>query len=76
MARVRAISSRLATTRKLLEVSEKAYHLSRERGTTGVGGVLETLLAEEDLSFARLAWFDLVAEYNKAQATARRAIGR
>lgn len=76
MARVRSISSRLATTRKLLEVSEKAYHLSRERGATGVGGVLETLLAEEDLSFARLAWFGLVAEYNKAQATLRRAIGR
>ena len=76
MARVRSISSRLTTTRKLLEVSEKAYHLSRERGATGVCGVLETLLAEEDLSFARLAWFGLVADYNKAQSTLRRAIGR
>ena len=36
MARVRSIHSRLATTRKLLEVSEKAYQLSRERGATGV----------------------------------------
>ena len=76
MARVRSIHSRLATTRKLLEVSEKAYQLSRERGATGVGGVLETLRAEEDLSFARLTWFELVAQYNTAQATLRRTIGR
>ncbi len=75
MARVRSIDARLATTRKLLELSEKTYHLSRDRGATGVGGVLETLRAEEDLSFARLTWFELVAEYNKAQANLRRALG-
>lgn len=75
IARVRSIDTRLATTRKLLEATEKAYQLSRDRGATGVGGVLETLRSEEDLSFARLAWFELVAEYNKAQATLRRACG-
>lgn len=76
IARVRSLDSRLATTRKLLEVSEKAYQLCRERGATGVGGVLETLRAEEDLSFARLTWFELVAQYNTAQASLRRATGR
>lgn len=75
VARVRSISARLATTRKLLEATEKAYQLSRDRGATGVGGVLETLRSEEDLSFARLAWFELVAEYNKAQSVLRRACG-
>ncbi len=75
VARVRSIDARLATTRKLLEVTEKAYQLCRGRGATGVGGVLETLRAEEDLSFARLAWFELVADYNKAQAALRRACG-
>jgi outer membrane protein TolC len=75
MAKVRSIDARLATTGKLLEVTEKAYQLSRDRGATGVGGVLETLRAEEDLSFARLAYFDLVAEYNKAQAALRHATG-
>jgi outer membrane protein TolC len=75
IARVRSIDARLATTRKLLEATEKAYQLSRDRGATGVGGVLETLRAGEDLSFARLAWFELVAEYNKAQAALRRACG-
>ena len=74
-ARVRSSDARLALTGKLLEASEKTYQLCRDRGATGVGGVLETLRAEEDLSFARLAWFELVAEYNKAQAALRRACG-
>lgn len=75
MARVRSVDARLVTVRKLLEATEKSYQLSRGRGETGVGGVLETLRAEEDLSFARLAWFDLVTEYNKAQIALRRACG-
>ena len=75
IARVRSIDARLTLTRKLLEATEKAYQLSRQRGETQVGGVLETLRAEEDLSFARLAYFELVADYNKAQAQLRRATG-
>jgi outer membrane protein TolC len=75
MAKVRSIDARLATTRKLLEATEKTYQLSRDRGATGVGGVLETLRAEEDLSFARLAYFELVADFNKAQAALRQATG-
>lgn len=75
MAKVRSLDARLATTHQLLAATEKTYQLSRDRGATGVGGVLETLRAEEDLSFARLAYFDLVAEYNKAQAALRLASG-
>lgn len=75
MARVRSIETRLDTVNKLLAASEKAYQLSRDRGETGVGGVLETLRAEEDLSFARLAYFELVTECNKAQIALRRASG-
>jgi hypothetical protein len=33
------------------------------------------LRSEEDLSFARLAWFELVTEYHKAQLALRRACG-
>ncbi len=75
MAKVRSIDARLAMIRKLLEATEKTYQLSRDRETTGVGGVLETLRDEEDLSLARLAYFELVAEYNKAQAALRYASG-
>ncbi len=75
MAKVRSTHARLATVNKLLDATEKTYQLSHDRGATGVGGVLETLRAEEDLSFARLAYFELVAEYNKAQAALRHASG-
>lgn len=75
MARVRSLDARLATVGKLLEATEKSYKLSLDRGSTGVGGVLETLRSEEDLSFARLAWFELVTEYNLAQIALRRACG-
>jgi len=73
--RVRSLNSRIATTRQLLDVSEKAYTFSLQRGNVGVGGVLETLRSEEDYDFARLAYFDLITQYNKAQAELRRARG-
>jgi outer membrane protein TolC len=75
MARVRSVDARLVIVGKLLEATEKSYQLSLDRGSTGVGGVLETLRSEEDLSFARLAWFELVTEYHKAQLALRRACG-
>lgn len=69
LSRLRSIQHRLQTAKSLLDASEKAYQLSLQRNTTGVGNVLETLRSEEDLSFSRLLWFDLVAEYNKSQST-------
>lgn len=75
IARLRSVSSQLTTTRKLLEASEKAYTLCRDRSTSGIGGVVETLRAEEDLNFARLAWFGLTTSYNHAQIALRRATG-
>jgi outer membrane protein TolC len=58
---------------KLLKATEKAYKLTLNRGAQGIGSVLETLRSEEDLSFARLAYFDLIADFNKAQSDLRRA---
>jgi outer membrane protein TolC len=75
IARIRSISSQLTTTRKLLEASEKAYQLCRDRSASGISGVSDALRAEEDLNFARLAWFDLITAYNKAQIALRRATG-
>lgn len=75
VAKVRSLKERIAITEKLLEATEKAYTLTRERGQQGIGGVLETLRSEEDLSFARLAYFDLVTEFNSAQTALRYAMG-
>ncbi|MFM2171023.1 MAG: hypothetical protein RI957_1252 [Verrucomicrobiota bacterium] len=75
VAAVRSLRDRRAIAEKLLASAEKAYALTRERGQQGIGGVLETLRSEEDLSFARLAYFDLITESNIAQTQLRYAIG-
>jgi outer membrane protein TolC len=74
-ATVRSLQDRIAIAQKLLGSAEKAYKLTRERGKQGIGGVLESLRSEEDLSFARLAYFDLVTESNIAQTNLRCALG-
>ncbi len=71
----RSLRDRRAIAEKLLASAEKAYALTRERGKQGIGGVMETLRSEEDLSFARLAYFDLITESNIAQTQLRYALG-
>jgi outer membrane protein TolC len=73
IAKMRSAKDRLDISIKLLEATEKAYKLTIDRGQQGIGSVLETLRSEEDLSFARLAYLDLITEYNKAQSDLRRA---
>ena len=75
VAAVRSLRDRIAIAEKLLGAAEKAYALTRERGKQGIGGVLETLRSEEDLSFARLAYFDLITESNIAHTQLRYAVG-
>jgi outer membrane protein TolC len=73
VAKMRSAKDRLDISIKLLKATEKAYKLTLNRGAQGIGSVLETLRSEEDLSFARLAYFDLIADFNKAQSDLRRA---
>jgi outer membrane protein TolC len=60
---------------RMLEAAEETLRMSRERRTFGVGSVLETLSAEEELTRARLDFVALVAEANRAQLVLQRAIG-
>lgn len=76
VAAARSLRDRRAIAEKLLASAEKAYALTRERGKQGIGGVMETLRSEEDLSFARLAYFDLITESNIAQIQLRYALGK
>ncbi|MFY7817032.1 MAG: TolC family protein [Akkermansiaceae bacterium] len=76
VAAARSLQDRMVIAQKLLDSAEKAYALTRQRGQQGIGGVLETLRAEEDLSFARLAYFDLITESNIAQTQLLYAIGK
>lgn len=76
-ARVRALA--LAEQRemaeRMLEAAEATLRLSRDRRAFGVGAVLETLAAEEELTRARLDYVALVAEANAAQLELQRVVG-
>jgi len=73
--RARALAEQRAMAERMLEASEETLRLSRERKAFGVGSVLETLAAEEDLTRARLEYVGLVSEANRAQLELQRAIG-
>ena len=74
-ARVRSFGDQLESARTALEASEQALKLTRQRQQFGVGEVLENILAEQDLTRARLDYLTIVTEYNRAQFALRRAIG-
>ena len=50
-------------------------HSSRNRKEFGVGAVLETIQAEQELTRTRLDHLRLVAEHNQAQYALRYALG-
>ena len=62
-------------SKRALDAAEQALKLSRERKEFGVGSVLETLQAEEDLTRARLEYLGLIAAANRAQVELRRVTG-
>lgn len=73
--RARALTEQRSMAERMLESAEATLRLSRERRAFGVGSVLETLAAEEDLTRARLDYVALVAEANAAQLELQRVIG-
>lgn len=73
--RARALAEQRTMAERMLESAEATLRLSRERRAFGVGSVLETLAAEEELTRARLDYVALVAEANAAQLELQRAIG-
>lgn len=75
LARARTLADQYAMGERMLEAAEEALRLSRERRAFGIGAVLETLAAEEELTRARLDFVALVAELNRAQLELQRAIG-
>lgn len=74
-AQANAFTEQWAMSKRALDASEQALKLSRDRKEFGVGSVLETLQAEEDLTRARLDYLGLVAAANRAQVELRRATG-
>ena len=50
--------------------------LGQQRKEFGVGVVLETILAEQDLARARNDYLNIVTDYNKTQYELLRALGQ
>lgn len=70
-----SLADQLATVRRALGSAEETYKLTRARKEFGVGIVLETIQAEQDLTRLRNDYLGTVAEFNKAQYALVRAIG-
>jgi outer membrane protein TolC len=74
--RMRSLSDQMAMAQRALTAAQKSLELSQERKEFGVGAVAETIQSEQDLTRARRDYLGAVAEFNKAQYSLRRAIGR
>ena len=74
-ALVHSLQEQLTHVRAALNAAEKTLELARERRAFAVGEVLESILAEQELSRARLDYLTVVTDHNRAQFLLRRAIG-
>ena len=74
--RLRSLTDQIATAKQSLSDAAEALRLGQERKEFGVGVVLETIQAEQDLARARNDYFNLVTDYNKTQYALLRALGR
>src|SRR6266581_2298665 len=75
-ARVQSLEDQIATAEQSLSDAEEALRLGQERKEFGVGVVLETIQAQQDLSRVRNDYLNIVTDYNKAQYSLLRALGR
>jgi outer membrane protein TolC len=73
--RLQSQVDQMAAAGRAIEAADQTLRLSQERKQFGVGAVLETIQAEEELTRARLEYFNSLAEYNKAQYALHKAIG-
>jgi outer membrane protein TolC len=74
--RVQSLADQIATAKQSVSDAEEALRLGQQRKEFGVGVVLETIQAEQDLSRARNDYLNIVTDYNKAQYALLRALGR
>jgi outer membrane protein TolC len=75
-ARVQSLAAQIATAKQSLSDAAEALRLAQERKEFGVGVVLETILAQQEVSRVRNDYLNIVTEYDKAQYELLRALGR
>ncbi len=74
--RVQSLADQIATAKQSLSDAEEALRLGQERKEFGVGVVLETIQAQQELSRVRNDYLNIVTDYNKTQYALLRALGR
>jgi outer membrane protein TolC len=74
-ARLRSQADQLGVARHAVDVAAETLRLTSERREFAVGAVLERVQAEQDLTRARLDHVNAIAEFDKAQFEAMRAVG-
>jgi len=74
--RVQSLAEQIATAKQSLSDAAEALRLAQERKEFGVGVVLETILAQQELSRVRNDYLTIVTDYNRAQYALLRALGR
>ena len=72
--RVHSLNGQLIHARRAIEAAEQSLNPARERRAFAVGEVLESILAEQDITRARLDYLGVVTGRNRAQFLLRRAI--
>jgi len=70
------LGDQLATAQRAVGAAEEALRLAQQRKEFAVGIVLEYIQAEQDLTRARLGHLKAATEFNKAQYTLSKAIGK
>ncbi|MEW6160299.1 MAG: TolC family protein [Verrucomicrobiota bacterium] len=73
--RVHSATDQLAIVQRGLAAAEETFRLARERKEFGVGIVLETIQAEQELTRLRQDYVATVSDFNKAQFQLLKAIG-
>jgi outer membrane protein TolC len=73
--RTQSLADQIHTAKQALGAAEEGLRLARDRKEFAVGIVLETILAEQDLTRARNDYLKAVAEFNKAQYSLSKAVG-
>ena len=74
--RSQSLADQLASAQRALSGAEQLLKYSRDRKEFGVGAVLEAVQAGQELTRARLDYLNTLADHNKAQYNAARAIGQ
>ena len=71
-----SLNDQLNVTRRTLQAAEEGLRLAQQRKEFAVGIVLENIQAEQDLTRARLDYLKTVADFDRAQYTLLKAIGK